>query len=159
MINVVRGRRMISHSPWKMPEPIAWVANIVRLQILRHQWLDSKTDVLQVSLVYIILTTVLFLFPPDLPVTASNMSTFLPSFLCQGTSSNLAPLLDYCVAALGIVFIISLLQWIIDGRKNFTGPRHGLEELTNGVTVGQPAAEQQGFGEDIGEKTAESGSL
>lgn len=30
---------------------------------------------------------------------------------------------DYCVAAFGIIIIISGAQWIIDGRKNFTGPR------------------------------------
>ncbi|OKL57582.1 hypothetical protein UA08_07277 [Talaromyces atroroseus] len=121
LINVLRGRKMIAHSPWKMPEPIAWIANII-------------------SLVYIILTTVLFLFPPDLPTTASNM--------------------NYCVAALGIVLLISLFQWILDGRKNFTGPRHGLEELTHGVAVGQAAVEQPVFDEEIREKTAvESGSL
>lgn len=32
-------------------------------------------------------------------------------------------LTDYCVAAFGIIIIISGGQWIIDGRKNFTGPR------------------------------------
>jgi hypothetical protein len=29
-----------------------------------------------IALAYISLTTVLFLFPPELPVTGSNMSTF-----------------------------------------------------------------------------------
>ncbi|KAL3453600.1 hypothetical protein BJX65DRAFT_127705 [Aspergillus insuetus] len=32
-------------------------------------------------------------------------------------------LADYCVAAFGIIFIISAFQWVVDGRKNFTGPR------------------------------------
>jgi hypothetical protein len=30
---------------------------------------------------------------------------------------------DYCVVAFGIIIIISAIQWIVDGRKNFTGPR------------------------------------
>jgi choline transport protein len=38
---------------------------------------------------------------------------------------------DYCVVAFGIILFISTFQWIIDGRKNFTGPRSdmGLEVL------------------------------
>jgi hypothetical protein len=32
------------------------------------------TQNFQISLVYIVLTTVLFLFPPELPATGSNMS-------------------------------------------------------------------------------------
>lgn len=34
--------------------------------------------------------------------------------------------LDYCIAAFAIILIISVFQWIIDGRKNFTGPRVNL---------------------------------
>lgn len=30
LINVMRGRRMLRDSPWKMPEPLAWTVNIVR---------------------------------------------------------------------------------------------------------------------------------
>jgi choline transport protein len=44
---------------------------------------------------------------------------------------------DYCVAAFGIVLVISVLQWIIDGRKNFTGPRISLDDLAQGVPVGE----------------------
>ncbi|KAH7066596.1 amino acid permease-domain-containing protein [Paraphoma chrysanthemicola] len=60
---------------------------------------------------YTIVTTVLFLFPPALPVTTSNM--------------------NYCVVAFGIILFISTFQWLVDGRKNFTGPRTdmGLEVL------------------------------
>jgi hypothetical protein len=31
--------------------------------------------------------------------------------------------LDYAVAAFAVIIIISVFQWFIDGRKNFTGPR------------------------------------
>lgn len=44
---------------------------------------------------------------------------------------------DYCVAAFGIVFIISSFQWIIDGRKNFVGPRIEVE-IFNGEVGPQP---------------------
>ncbi|GAD97230.1 GABA permease GabA [Paecilomyces variotii No. 5] len=89
-INVIRGRKMLPARPWKLHPVFAWVANLI-------------------SLAYIILTTVLFLFPPELPATGSNM--------------------NYCVAAFGIIIVISLIQWIVDGRKNFTGPRINVEEF------------------------------
>ncbi|PCH02147.1 Amino acid/polyamine transporter I [Penicillium occitanis (nom. inval.)] len=113
MINVMRGRKMIKDSPWKMPEPLAWTCNII-------------------SLIYIILTTVLFLFPPELPVTPESM--------------------NYCVVAFGIVLIISLFQWFIDGRKNFTGPRVSFDELSHGVTMGQAPLEQEESSEEAREK-------
>lgn len=88
-INCLRGRRMLPPTrSFVLPEWFAWFANIL-------------------GLAYILLTSVLFVFPPDLPVTGSNM--------------------NYCVAVLAIVFIISMTQWIIDGRKNFTGPKVELD--------------------------------
>ena len=56
----------------------------------------------QIGIAYAILTTVLFVLPPELPVTGSNM--------------------NYCIVAFAIVIIISIIQWIVDGRKNFNGP-------------------------------------
>lgn len=41
--------------------------------------------------------------------------------------------LDYCVAAFGIVFVISSITWIVDGRKNFVGPRIEVEILSGEV--------------------------
>lgn len=83
---------------------------------------------------YIYLTTVLFLFPPDLPVSGSNMSKSFqlpPHTNEQITDKSL----DYCVAAFGIVLIISTFQWIVDGRKNFTGPRTDLDVLAGEMSV------------------------
>lgn len=42
---------------------------------------------------------------------------------------------DYCIAAFAIILIISVFQWIVDGRKNYTGPRlemtlDGLENIS-----------------------------
>ncbi|GAA5948583.1 hypothetical protein JCM21900_005181 [Sporobolomyces salmonicolor] len=64
-----------------------------------------------IALAFTVFTTVFFLFPPDLPVTPSNM--------------------NYAVAVFGIVFIFSALTWFVQGRQTFTGPRDlgGLFEL------------------------------
>jgi choline transport protein len=72
-----------------LPEWFAWFANLL-------------------GIAYVILTTVLFVFPPELPVTGSNM--------------------NYCIVAFAIVLIISMIQWVIDGKKNFTGPKVDIDE-------------------------------
>lgn len=69
-------------------------------------------------MVFVSVTTVFFLFPPQLPVTASNM--------------------NYCIVALGIVFIVSLFQWSVDGRRNYTGPQELQWEAT--VSSDRPKA-------------------
>jgi hypothetical protein len=50
-------------------------------------------------------------------------------------------LVDYCVAAFGIIFIISAFQWVVDGRKNFTGPRVD-EEVFAVVEGSAPSPEE-----------------
>lgn len=30
---------------------------------------------------------------------------------------------DYCIVAFAIILAISIFQWIVDGRKNYIGPR------------------------------------
>ena len=88
-INCLRGRKMLPPDrAFKMPEPLAWFANLL-------------------GVAYVILTTVLFVFPPELPVTGSNM--------------------NYCIVAFAIVVIISMIQWFVDGRKNYTGPQVDLD--------------------------------
>lgn len=91
-INVCRGRKMLPPRAFQLPSALGWAANLLGIS-------------------YTIVTTVLFLFPPALPVSASSM--------------------NYCVVAFGIILFISTFQWIVDGRKNFTGPRTdmGLEVL------------------------------
>lgn len=43
---------------------------------------------------------------------------------------------DYCVAAFGIVLVISTFQWFVDGRKNYTGPRMNSDvDVLAGVVV------------------------
>ncbi|KAL3493705.1 amino acid/polyamine transporter I [Aspergillus germanicus] len=101
-VNCLRGRQMLPERPFVLPHTLGWVVNLI-------------------ALAYISLTTVLFLFPPELPVTGSNM--------------------NYCVAAFGIIFIISAFQWVVDGRKNFTGPRVD-EEVFAVVEGSAPSPEE-----------------
>ncbi|KAH9869870.1 hypothetical protein J1614_006790 [Plenodomus biglobosus] len=91
-INLCRGRKMLPERAFTLPGPVGWIANLIGVG-------------------YTIITTVLFLFPPALPVTPSNM--------------------NYCVVAFGIILFISTLQWLVDGRKNFTGPRN--DEVIEGM--------------------------
>ena len=37
------------------------------------------------------------------------------------------------MAAFGIVFVISAITWIVDGRKNYVGPRIEVEILSGQV--------------------------
>ena len=32
-------------------------------------------------------------------------------------------MLDYCIVAFFIVIVISVVQWFVDGRKNYKGPQ------------------------------------
>jgi choline transport protein len=44
--------------------------------------------------------------------------------------------IDYCITAFFIVIIVATIQWFIDGRKNFTGPRIDKEALQAGQVTG-----------------------
>ena len=83
-VNVTQARKALPPRPFMLPNLLGWVLNLL-------------------GLAYILLTTVLFLFPPEIPVSASDM--------------------NYCVVAFGIWMIISIIQWIVDGRKSYTGPK------------------------------------
>ncbi|KAF2769384.1 amino acid transporter [Teratosphaeria nubilosa] len=97
-INCLRGRKMLPATRFfKLPEWFAWFANLL-------------------GVAYVILTTVLFVFPPDLPVSGSSM--------------------NYCIVAFAIVAIISMVQWFVDGRKNYSGPRIELESTVLTATEG-----------------------
>jgi choline transport protein len=118
MVNCLQGRKKLPERKWVLPSWFGWTADII-------------------SLSYISLTTVLFVFPPVLPVTGSNMSASYvnsaPIYICI-----LTRLTDYCIVAFAIIVAISLFQWIIDGRKNFTGPR---VNLVSGQVIGENVTE------------------
>ena len=75
-------------------------------------------DTPQIGIAYAVLTSVLFVFPPELPVTGSNM--------------------NYCIVAFALVLIISTVQWFIDGRKNYSGPQLDMDAMRKGQVVGVP---------------------
>lgn len=84
LVNCLQGRRALPERKWRLPNAIGWGVDMI-------------------ALAYIVLTTVLFVFPPSTTVTGSSM--------------------NYCIAAFAVIIIISVFQWIVDGRKNYTGPR------------------------------------
>lgn len=103
-INCLQGRKKLPPRAFVLPNWFAWFANLL-------------------GIAYVIVTTVLFVFPPDLPVTGSNM--------------------NYCIVAFAIILIISSVQWFVDGRKTFIGPRVGM-----GLEVLEAVKSQQNGGSD-----------
>ncbi|KOS22454.1 Choline transport protein [Escovopsis weberi] len=101
-ILVIRGRHLLPENrPFKLPEPIGWISNIV-------------------GILWTLLTTVLFVFPPEFPATATNM--------------------NYCIVAFGVILLIAGSTWIIDGRKNYKGPVIELSGVDNAALGLDPAA-------------------
>jgi choline transport protein len=43
--------------------------------------------------------------------------------------------MNYCIVAFAIVIIIATVQWFIDGKKNFHGPKVDLAALQDGEVV------------------------
>lgn len=91
-------RRNLPERAFALPSWLGWTANVI-------------------GLVYTIVTTVLFLFPPALPVSGSTM--------------------NYCVVAFAVILIISTIQWIVDGRKNFEGPRVTIDQSVHRASLGE----------------------
>ncbi|KAL6908747.1 amino acid/polyamine transporter I [Trichoderma evansii] len=115
LINVLRGRKMLPENrPFKMPNWLGWTCNIV-------------------GICWAILTTVLFVFPPEIPVTPSNM--------------------NYAIVAFGVILLISGGTWIFDGRKNYKGPIVELQGMFDGTVDGMdPAGLSDSVREDHAEK-------
>jgi choline transport protein len=86
-----------------------------------------------IGFLFLAFATVSFNFPSLSPVDKDNM--------------------NYTSAAIGMIGLISLLTWIFDGRKNFTGPETGIMNATE--------AEDHGLGLGVGTESkgdSESGS-
>ncbi|KAM0512602.1 hypothetical protein ACHAPE_008626 [Trichoderma viride] len=115
LINVLRGRKMLPESrPFKLPNWLGWICNIV-------------------GICWAILTTVLFVFPPVIPVTGSNM--------------------NYAIVAFGVILLISGGTWIFDGRKNYKGPLVEIQGVFEGTVDGMdPAGQSDSVREEHAEK-------
>lgn len=92
-INCLQGRRKLPPRPFTLPEPIGWMCNII-------------------GLIYVLVTSVLFLLPPKLPVDAFNM--------------------NYAIVAFAMLLITLIVQWKIEGKYVFQGPKVGNESTTLG---------------------------
>lgn len=62
--------------------------------------------------------------------------------------------MNYCVVAFAVVLIISVVQWFVDGKKNFTGPRvdidsHVLTASASPDRVAGDGAVGVGGGKDV----------
>ncbi len=90
-INMLRGRRMLPESrSFKLPTSIGYICNLA-------------------SVLWAILTTVLFVWPTTNPTDAVNM--------------------NYCIVAFGVIILISGSNWIFGARKSYSPP---ALELVNG---------------------------
>ncbi|KAH6657602.1 amino acid/polyamine transporter I [Truncatella angustata] len=97
-INCLRGRRMLPETrAFKLPNAVGWLFNIV-------------------GICWTLLTTVLFVFPPETPVTSENM--------------------NYCIAAFGVILLIAVTTWIFDGRKHYVGPKMDIDGMLHGKVEG-----------------------
>ena len=95
-----------------------------------------------VGFLFLVFATITFNFPSLAPVDKDNM--------------------NYTSVVVGLILLISLLTWIFDGRKNFTGSRSGIMDaieaeyvgLDPGVTVKPDFDRESGSGNVIkNEKT------
>lgn len=85
-------------------------------------WLNS------VGFLFLLFAAITFNFPSVAPVDSENM--------------------NYCSAAIGVIGTISLVTWIVDGRKNFTGPVTGEVNATvaeeHGLSLGKQERDSDG---------------
>lgn len=91
-----------------------------------------------VGFLFLTFATITFNFPTISPVDKNNM--------------------NYTSAAVGLIFLISLLTWIFDGRKNFTGPDSGILNATEaedmGLGLDAAAAAKTRYDSESGSETA-----
>ncbi|KAG5927876.1 hypothetical protein E4U42_001673 [Claviceps africana] len=115
-VNLLRGRSMLPEDrPFRIPGAWGWIINLI-------------------GIAWTTMTTVLFVFPPQVPVTAKNM--------------------NYCIVAFSVMLVIAGATWVFDGRKHYKGPRvkvPGLKGRAGTGTEPQPLC-----GDCEGEKLPEA---
>jgi hypothetical protein len=112
--------------PCESMHPLNLSVSFCRLHNNTNSWPCQS----QVGIAWTLITTVLFVFPPELPVTGENM--------------------NYCVVAFGVMVLIAAFQWIFDGRKNYTGPQIDVDMLVPGPVEGSAVdmVEESGSGSE-----------
>lgn len=95
-----------------------------------------------IGFLFLLFAAITFNFPSVAPVGSENM--------------------NYCSAAIGVIGLVSLVTWIVDGRKHFTGPETGIVNATfaenSGLNLGKHdsdsgSGQASGLGVAMGEKT------
>lgn len=59
--------------------------------------------------------------------------------------------MNYAIVAFGIVLIIAVVQWFVDGRKNFEGPQIDPNAMSKGVVEGITGVESASSGLEEGD--------
>lgn len=57
--------------------------------------------------------------------------------------------MNYAIVAFAVVILISVIQWVVDGRKNYKGPQIDVGAMINGEVEGLnviPTNESSGTG-------------
>ncbi|EXU98857.1 amino acid permease family protein [Metarhizium robertsii] len=94
-INILRSRIMLpANRSFRLPCVLGWIST----------W--------QVGVLWTVLTVVLFVFPPSIPVTASKV--------------------NYCILAFGFKLLIAGGTWVSDGRRHYQGPQLNSQGLMKG---------------------------
>lgn len=47
--------------------------------------------------------------------------------------------MNYCIVAFAIWLIISMVQWFVDGKKNYSGPSIDIKAMQSGEVMGMAA--------------------
>ncbi|KID81598.1 GABA permease GabA [Metarhizium guizhouense ARSEF 977] len=85
-----------------------------------HRLVQEREPRRRVGVRWTGLTTVLFVFPPSIPVTASNM--------------------NYFILAFRVMLLIAGGTWVFDGRRHYQGPQLNIQGLMKGkLEVMEPA--------------------
>lgn len=83
VLHCLQGRRISHSAPFQMWPPLGWAVNLL-------------------GVTYALITSVLFLFPPTIPVDISNM--------------------NYGGVVLLLIMLFSSAMWLINGRYRYKGP-------------------------------------
>ncbi|WFD43806.1 hypothetical protein MPSI1_002471 [Malassezia psittaci] len=94
LINCLQGRKKLPPRAYTLSPFVGWLVNIV-------------------GILYVILTTVLFFFPPEIPATGSSM--------------------NYAIAAFVIWLSICTIYWFVKGHKDYDGP--ALQEFLQNMGI------------------------
>lgn len=84
LVRCLQGRPKLPYAVFRIPTALGWIIDLFGLS-------------------YVIVTSVLFLFPPSVPATGSSM--------------------NYAIVPLTILFLLCIIQWFIKGRDDFEGPQ------------------------------------